>query len=75
MKKQSIKELKAHIRSLKQDLNDLSLDNARKSEWGRRHREYIEDKFGWFVDLLAEGKTPNLAWMIKDMKDALVRMK
>lgn len=75
VKKQTIKELQARIRELKQDVNRLNKSYVEKSESARRHREYIEGKFNWFVDLLAEGESPNLAWLIKDIKDALVRFK
>ena len=75
MSKQNIKELRSQIRRLKQELYELNIAYENKSDSVRRHREYIEHVFNWFVDFLAEGKTPNLAWMVKNIKDMLVRLK
>ena len=74
-KSPTIKKLRWEIRYQRRRIEGLHRDYQNALESARRHREYIENKFNWFVDLLAEGKTPNLAWLIKDFKDALVRFK
>lgn len=32
-----------------------------------KYRDWIKFKFNWFVDIHAEGKTPTMPWLIKDM--------
>lgn len=71
----SLKELRSRIWHLQREVDEQRHMRNQALESARRHREYIETKFNWFIDLIAEGKTPNLAWMIKDFKDALVRFK
>jgi hypothetical protein len=74
-KPDTLKELRSRIWRLQREVDE---QRNRKNELyykADQQRMYIETKFNWFVDLMAEGKTPNLAWMIKDFKDALVRFK
>jgi hypothetical protein len=70
-----IKKLKKTISELRRDLNTCNEERFKYRNSSRMAIHWIDDKFSWFVDLLAEGKSPNLAWLIKNMKDELERMK
>lgn len=75
MRDKSIKELKLEIRSLKKDVEFWQSKALKHSLQNTEMKDYLTNKFNWFVDILAEGKTPLLPFLIKDFKDALIRFK
>ena len=76
MRKQpTVKELKKEVSALKREVRDLRDRNLHLRSDKERLIFWIEDKFNWFIDMLAEGKTPCLRFLIKNTKDMLVKVK
>jgi hypothetical protein len=71
--KQKMKKLRSEIYWLKKELEQQCQFKYESQDLVRRHREYLDHKFNWFVELIEGSKTPNLPWLVKDIKDFLVR--
>lgn len=60
------KQLARRIRQQDSIIADLHADVSRLTADRDLYRNWLKEKVRWFVDLLAENKTPNLAWTIKN---------
>lgn len=67
MKNKTVEDYKAEIRMLKDELEHTSNLRYRYQRLASQHRAFLRGKFEWFVDVCSENKTPNLAWLIKDV--------
>jgi TolA-binding protein len=72
---QAVKSLRQQIRSMQREIDELKRQRFVAEQKAENRLMYLNTKFNWFIDLLAEGKTPSLPWMTKDLKDFLVRTK
>ncbi len=62
-----LKALRRAYTTVKKDLADEKTAKYKVEVDRDKYRDWIKFKFGWFVDIHAEGKTPNMPWLIKDM--------
>ena len=63
------KELRKEVRELKKQVMFYRDEHERAIGRYRITRGWINNKFEWFIDLLQEGKSPCLKYLIKDIKD------
>ena len=76
MKKQASKrDMASAIRRLRRENEEKSRRIWQLEGREARLRDYIDSKFSWLIDVMAAGNTPNIAWLVKDIKDFLVRSK
>ncbi len=68
-----IKKLKRQVRELRSERDDFSDKYWKERARANRLKEWVDYKFSWWIDLMADDKKPCLKYMIKDAKDILVK--
>lgn len=56
--RQTIKELKERIGYLEKELVEVREDR-------QLFRNHFSERFKWWIQLLGENKTPNMAWLVE----------
>lgn len=56
---QKIRELKQEIADLRKELEEVRSDR-------QRFRDHFSARFKWWLELLANGNTPNMEWLVKN---------
>lgn len=69
------RELSKKLREAKKEIKDIRAENHKLRRKLQIANEWIEKKFNWWIDLLAENKAPCLRWMIKNTKDIMLKTK
>ena len=73
--KEDLKKLRSQLYWAKKETEEWITDYRAAINKVEQYSQFINEKFSWFVDILAEGETPNLPSLIKNIKDFLVRIK
>lgn len=53
------KELRERIRELEINLNEIEADRE-------KYRSHFKKRLKWFLQLLGEGKSPSMTWIVED---------
>jgi hypothetical protein len=60
-------EVRKIERRLRDRIKFLEDQNKKLEDERDKHRIYWQGKMRWFLELLAEQKTPSMIWLVEDM--------